>query len=308
MRLSQLYRALTGQPWPSFYDLPLGHARLDSRQVQPGDVFFAMPGQHHDGHTFVADALARGAYLALIHHEVPGCRTLDLRTPPSASDVAAWHAPGCFRVDRTLHALHRWARAWREQHPRLRVIGVTGSVGKTSTKDLLAHTLATRFFTLKSPGNYNSELGLPLSLLGLRGYHERAVLEMGFYVPGDIRLLSDLARPAVGVVTNVSLVHSERAGDQAAIARGKAELVQALPAGGLAVLNVDDPWVRAMAELTRAEVVFYGLRPEAHVRALQVQSLGLDGLRFFVRGLGHEGWVQLPWPGRHWVYAALAAL
>ncbi len=308
MRISQLYRALTGQGWPSVYDAPLRAPQLDSRAVQPGDVFIAVPGTRHDGHQFVADALARGARVALVHQDVPGCATLDVRAPRSAEVVQRWRAPGCFRVENTTAALQQWARAWRAWHPHVRTIGVTGSVGKTSTKELIAHVLNAHGPTLKNPGNYNNELGLPLSLLALRGYHRRAVLEMGFYVPGDITLLCGIARPHVGVVTNVSLVHAERAGDQATIARGKAELVQALPAGGVAVLNADDPWVRAMAEQTRARVIFYGFGPEAHVRGLAVRSFGLDGIQLDLDAWGQRMRVRLPWPGRHWAYAALAAL
>ncbi|NPA07119.1 MAG: UDP-N-acetylmuramoyl-tripeptide--D-alanyl-D-alanine ligase [Chloroflexi bacterium] len=308
MRISQLYRALAGQAWPSTYDMALRAPQLDSRAVQPGDVFIAVPGTRHDGHDFVADALARGARIALIHRNVPDCTTLDVRAPLTADTIQRWRAPGCFRVENTVAALQQWARTWRAWHPHVRVVGVTGSVGKTSTKELIAHVLNAHQPTLKNPGNYNNELGLPLSLLALRGHHRRAVLEMGFYVPGDITLLCSIAQPQVGVVTNVSLVHAERAGDQATIARGKAELVQALPAGGVAVLNADDPWVRAMAHQTRAHVVFYGFGPEAHVRGLAVHSLGLDGIQIELEAWGQPLTVRLPWPGRHWAYAALAAL
>ena len=145
----------------------------------------------------------------------------------------------------------------------MRVIGITGSVGKSTTKELIAEVLSQRYRTLKNAGNLNNEIGLPLTLLRLGGGHQRAVLEMGFYVPGEIALLCDLALPEVGVVTNIGTVHAERAGSQEAIARGKAELVQALPPAprGVAILNYDDPWVRRMADTDPGARVLLRSRP-----------------------------------------------
>ena len=130
------------------------------------------------------------------------------------------------------------------------VVGITGSVGKSTTKEVVFEVLSQRYRTLKSPGNMNNEIGLPLTILRLSSGYERAVLEMGFYVPGEIALLCEIAQPRIGVVTNIGTVHAERAGSQEAIFRGKSELVQALPGDGVAILNLDDPWVSKMAELT----------------------------------------------------------
>src|SRR5512139_367164 len=139
-----------------------------------------------------------------------------------------------------------------------------------------------RYRTLKSPGNLNNEIGLPLTLLRLSSGYQRAVLEMGFYVPGEIAFLCELALPQIGVITNIGTVHAERAGSQEVIARGKAELVQSLPPApqGVAILNFDDPWVRKMASQTEARIFSYGLSPEASLWADEIESLGLDGINF----------------------------
>jgi UDP-N-acetylmuramoyl-tripeptide--D-alanyl-D-alanine ligase len=174
---------------------------------------------------------------------------------------------------------------------------------------MAAEVLSTRYRTLKSPGNLNNEIGLPLTMLRLSSGYQRAVMEMGFYVPGEIALLCDIALPQVGVVTNIGTVHAERAGSQEAIARGKSELVQALPPApeGVAILNFDDPWVRKMEEKTKARVFFYGLSPEAHLWADQVAGLGLDGIRFRLHYSGETLHVKIPLIGRHSVHTALRA-
>jgi UDP-N-acetylmuramoyl-tripeptide--D-alanyl-D-alanine ligase len=155
----------------------------------------------------------------------------------------------------------------------------------------------------------NNEIGLPLTLLSLSEGHERAVLEMGFYVPGEIAFLCDLALPQVGVITNVGTVHAERAGSQEEIARGKAELVQALPPApeGVAILNYDDAWVRNMATLTQARVFFYGLDPRADLWADHVEGLGLEGIRFRLHYQREVLHLRVPLIGRHSVHAALRA-
>lgn len=289
-------------------------AVIDSRQVIPGSLFVALPGQRLDGHDFVPQAFERGASVALIQRDIPGRFTiLDLRQDKTFPEQAAKEAQLCIRVDDTLAALQRVARFWRRSlsvaAPDLRVIGITGSVGKSTTKELVAEVLDQRYRTLKSPGNLNNEIGLPLTLLSLSEGHQRAVLEMGFYVPGEIAFLCDLAVPQVGVVTNVGTVHAERAGSQAEIARGKAELVQALPSApqGVAILNYDDPWVREMATQTRARVFYYGLDPQADLWADNVEGLGLEGIRFRLHYRHEVLHLRVPLIGRHSVHTALRA-
>jgi UDP-N-acetylmuramoyl-tripeptide--D-alanyl-D-alanine ligase len=282
-------------------------AAIDSRQVIPASLFVAIPGENVDGHDFVADAFKRGASFALIQREMPASfRTLDLRNGLLAESTFNLSAPLCLRVDNTVSALQQIARFWRRKLD-LRVIGITGSVGKSTTKEMIAEVLGMRYRTLRSHGNLNNELGLPLTILRLSSGYERAVLEMGFYVPGEIQFLCDIALPHIGVVTNIGTVHAERAGSQEAIARGKSELVQALPPDGVAILNFDDSWVRKMEEKTKARVFFYGLSPEADLWADQIEGLGLDGIRFRLHYLGETLHTHVPMIGRHSVHTALRA-
>src|SRR5829696_7147425 len=286
-------------------------AVIDSRQVIPGSLFVAIPGEKVDGHDFIEEAFKRGASFALIQRDVDGSfPILDLRSVSSADSFLEHDLtiPLCLRVENTVTALQKIARYWRRKLD-LRVIGITGSVGKSTTKEMAAEVLSTRYRTLKSPGNLNNEIGLPLTILRLSTGHQRAVLEMGFYVPGEIAFLCDIALPQVGVVTNIGTVHAERAGSQEAIARGKAELIQALPPApdGVAVLNFDDPWVRRMEEKTKARIFFYGLSPEANLWADNVVGLGLEGIRFRLHYQGETLHVRIPLIGRHSVHTALRA-
>lgn len=264
-------------------------ATIDSRRVDRGDLFFALRGEHHDGHDFVGAAFAAGAAGAVVERPLPAPR-----------DAAVFH------VSSALEALQRLAAYWRRRR-HLRVIAVTGSVGKTTCKELIAAVLAARYCVLKSEGNLNTEIGIPLTLLGLRPHHQRAVLEFGMYARGDIALLARIAGPCVGVVTNIGPVHLERLGSMGAIASAKAELVESLPPDGLAVLNGDDPLVAALAGRTRARAVLYGLSSQCDVRATGVESHGLEGITFRLHARGRSTVVSCPLPGRHHVYPALAA-
>ncbi len=286
-------------------------AVVDSRRVIPGSMFVAISGERADGHDFVEEAFRRGASFALIQRDMPDSfRTLDLRSVSSVDSFPreSLTTPLCLRVENTVTALQQIARYWRRKLD-LRVVGITGSVGKSTTKEMVAEVLSTRYRTLKSPGNLNNEIGLPLTLLRLSSGHQRAVLEMGFYIPGEIAFLCDIALPQIGVVTNVGTVHAERAGSQEAIARGKAELIQSLPTApdGVAILNFDDPWVRKMEEKTKARVFFYGLSPEANLWADHVVGLGLEGIRFRLHYQGETLHVKIPLIGRHSVHTALRA-
>jgi UDP-N-acetylmuramoyl-tripeptide--D-alanyl-D-alanine ligase len=308
LTLADTIEALTNER-PTNSNLVVTEAAIDSRQVIPGSLFVAIQGEKKDGHDFVAEAFKRGASFALIQHEVDvPFQVLDLRTRLDNDAKTDFSLPVCLRVDNTLKALQQIARFWRRKLD-LRVIGITGSVGKSTTKEMVAEVLSMRYRTLKSMGNLNNEIGLPLSVLRLSSGHQRAVLEMGFYVPGEIAFLCDIAQPQVGVVTNIGTVHAERAGSQEAIAQGKSELVQSLPSApeGIAILNFDDPWVRKMEEKTRAQVLFYGLSPEADLWADEVIGLGLEGIRFRLHYERETLHVRVPLIGRHSVHTALRA-
>ncbi|KAA3647056.1 MAG: UDP-N-acetylmuramoyl-tripeptide--D-alanyl-D-alanine ligase [Chloroflexi bacterium] len=305
LTLADLLQALTGLR-PASAGRVLTDAVLDSRQAIPGCLFLALEGEHVDGHDYVSQAFANGADVALISHPVEGHHmTLDLRGGKTVEGPFTY--PLCVLVDDGLKALQDVAAFWRRQLPDLRVIGITGSVGKSTTKEIVAEVIGQQYTTLKNAGNFNNEIGLPLTVLRLTPGHQRAVLEMGFYVAGEIELLCGIAQPVVGVVTNIGTVHAERAGSQEAIAAGKAELVQALPKDGWALLNYDDPMVRAMASQTQAQVLYYGLNSEADLWADEVEGLGLDGIRFRLHYQGDSYHLRIPMIGRHSVHTALRA-
>jgi len=250
------------------------HGAVDSRAVAADTLFIALPGERTDGHRYLREAAAGGAAALMIS-----------RMPDAAAGEAALEALGdvsVVLVTDTLRALHAVAAAWRGRFSPL-VVGITGSIAKTSTKEAVAAVLGRGFATLKSEGNRNNEVGLPLTVLDLGPEHEALVLEMGMYAAGEIRDLAAIARPSIGIVTTVAPVHLSRMGTIEAIEDAKAELVEALPGaadGGVAILNADDPRVLRMASRTRARALTYGFAPGAHVRAEAVVSAGFDGMRF----------------------------
>ncbi len=266
-------------------------AALDSRKVAGGELFFALPGETSDGHLFVADALERGAAAAVVHRQVP--------KPPAGALI---------RVDETFAALHALTRAVRRRVPG-RLAGITGSIGKTTTKELLAAMLARRFRVAASPGNLNNLYGFPLSLLGIPDDTEWMVAEMGMSTPGELARISRLGRPDVAVFTNVRPVHLEFFGTLRAIADAKAELFEGLAADGLVVANVDAPEVARICSGRSQRVVWYGLEGSAEVRAEGVEAApaGRDGSRFRLVAGGRSAAVELPLHGRYNVANFLAA-
>jgi UDP-N-acetylmuramoyl-tripeptide--D-alanyl-D-alanine ligase len=319
LSLEELLQAISGSAWPGAGFEPvftggliqparvtLSNVHIDSRQTGPGSLFVALPGEHTDGHNYVAHAFSRGATAALVSRPVdaPGL-LLDGRQLQATAALPAGQ-PVCILVDDPLRALQRLAAAWRARFTP-RVIGITGSVGKTTTKEIAAAVLAQRFVTLKSQGNLNNEIGLPLTVLELDEHHQRVVLEMGMYDVGEIAQLCHIAQPDVGVLTNIEPVHLERLGTIERIAQAKAELVLALPAGGVAVLNADDPLVAAMASQTQARVFWYGLSQDADLWADEIEGEGLDGIRFRFHFQGETLHVRVPLLGRHSVHTALRA-
>ncbi|HEY7132270.1 MAG TPA: UDP-N-acetylmuramoyl-tripeptide--D-alanyl-D-alanine ligase [Candidatus Limnocylindrales bacterium] len=275
-------------------DRPILGGAVDSREVRPGNLFVALAGERTDGHRFVAAALEAGATGALVSR------------PPEGVDLAAIDATVVL-VDDPLRALQRTASAWRSRFDPL-VVGVTGSIAKTSTKEAVATVLGAAMPTLKNEGNLNNEIGLPLTVLRLRSEHRAAVLEMGMYVGGEIRGLAAIGRPEIGIVTAVQPVHLSRIGTIEAIEQAKGELVEALPADGVAILNADDERVRRMASRTRARIMTYGFAPDADLRAEGVGSRGHEGMAFELVAPGERrAAARIPTLGRLAVHNALAA-
>lgn len=268
--------------------------RRDARQIERGDLYLAIRGERFDGNDFCRDAATRGAAIAIVDREWADAQE-SLPLPVVV-------------VDNTVRALQDWAR-WRRDRLDAKVIGVTGSIGKTSAKESIAAVLSQAHQVYKSPGNYNNEIGLPLSVLEAEDDDEVIVLEMGgAYALGEVRFLAGIAQPEIGVVTNVHPVHLERMGTIEAIAETKTELPEALPSSGLAILNGDDARVRAMALRTQAPVLFYGLNDDNHVRATNVTTEGLKGTSFWLTIDGDRNFVKVPFVGAHGVQVALVAL
>ncbi|MDR5683042.1 MAG: UDP-N-acetylmuramoyl-tripeptide--D-alanyl-D-alanine ligase [Armatimonadota bacterium] len=258
----------------------------DSRQVRPGALFAALAGPHHDGHAFVADAARRGAVAAVVSR-------------PVEVDVAQ------VVVDDVLACLLPLAAAWIARFD-VRAVGVTGSTGKTTTVRMIESVLQRAAPTHASQPNWNAEVGVPLTVFGLRRDHRYLVVEMAMRGAGQIAQLCRAVRPAVGVVTNVGESHLALLGSIEAIARAKAELVDALPPDGAAVLNADDPRVAAMDVRCRGRVVRYGLATAADVHATDVR-IDAEGCRFRLAAGADTAAVHLPVPGQHFVSNALAA-
>jgi UDP-N-acetylmuramoyl-tripeptide--D-alanyl-D-alanine ligase len=284
---------LTGGRLLARSDRPIRGAAVDSRLVAPGEVFVALPGERTDGHAFLDQAIARGAAALIVTRPTPDAATLGDTT--------------VIRVADPLAALGAIAAGWRRRFDPL-VVGVTGSIAKTSTKEAIATVLAGRLRTLRNEGNQNNEIGLPLTLMRLGPEHQAAVLEMGMYVGGEIAELARMARPRIGVVTAVQPVHLSRIGSLEAIEAAKGELLEALPPDGTAVLNADDPIVRRMGARSAARGVSYGFVGDADVGADAIESAGLDGMRFVLRAEGDRRAVSIPTLGRLSVHNALAAV
>ncbi|HWC19804.1 MAG TPA: UDP-N-acetylmuramoyl-tripeptide--D-alanyl-D-alanine ligase [Terriglobales bacterium] len=266
---------------------------IDSRTLQPGDLFFAVKGERLDGHDFVEKALESGAAGAVI-----------------AADQAHRfpHARNLLSVKDTLNSLQRLGAAVRRLWGK-RLIGVTGSAGKTTTKDVIAHVLSTRLRVLKSLGNLNNQFGLPLQLLKLESEHDIAVIEMGMSHAGEITALCEIAKPDWGVVTSVAPVHLEFFPDGiAGIARAKYELIAALPSGGVAFLNADDLYVSQFGRDFHGKVIQFGIAHTADVSAKSIEDLGPKGSRFQIHAGGVTTPAELPLLGRHNISNALAGI
>lgn len=269
-------------------DTKITGVSTDTRTLQPGDLFFALTGESSDGHKFLADALARGASGVVVSRKV------------EAKCLA-------IRVQDTLAALGDLARFYRSKFSPT-VVGVTGSVGKTTTKEMIAAVAAARGPVLKNAGNFNNEIGLPLTLFGLASKYKTAVVEMAMRGPGQIEYLADIARPSIGVITNIHMSHIELLGSLDAIADAKGELLGRLPKDGIAVLNADDAYFDYLSRRAACRILSFGESPQADVRAI---SSGLDAegcCTFEVKTANGSFDVRIPVPGEHNIKDALAAI
>jgi UDP-N-acetylmuramoyl-tripeptide--D-alanyl-D-alanine ligase len=270
---------------------------IDSRTIKPGEVFFAVLGERMDGHDFLYQAFEKGAIAAVVSQAKSAALKAGVHSRP----------PVLIPVEDTLLALQLLAQAVRRLWARP-LVAVTGSAGKTTTKEAIAHVLASRFRVHKSEGNFNNHFGLPLMLLKLEPEQDCAVVELGMSHLGEITALAQIAQPDTGVVTNVAPVHLEFFKDIAEIARAKYELIESLPKGGTAVLNADDEFVSQFGKGFNGRVVTYGLTPNAYVRAENVESKGEQGSVFDVLAGNRRERATLPLVGSHNIHNALAAI
>jgi UDP-N-acetylmuramoyl-tripeptide--D-alanyl-D-alanine ligase len=263
---------------------------IDSRTLNPGDLFIAISGEHFDGHDYVQAALEKGAVGAIV----------------ATGKQVAGDPLRLLKVDDTLKALQLLGAAARRLWGKP-LLAVTGSAGKTTTKEILAHILATRFRVMKSSGNLNNHIGLPLQLLKLEAEHDLGVVEMGMNHAGEIRALGALAHHDLAVVTTVAPVHLEFFGSLAEIARAKYEIIETLPSGGVAVLNADDEYVCQFGRDFKGKVVTFGIKRSADVTAQKIKLNGAEGSTFelVVGSVGEP--VTFPLVGEHNIYNALAA-
>jgi len=282
--LSQLTDVLTATPHGLHTHALTQYATgitTDTRSLQPGEVFLALRGEQFDGHRFVETAIEQGAIAAIVDHPFPAANPLPLLV-----------------VQDTLLAYQAIAHWWRNQFT-LPLIAVTGSVGKTTTKELIAAVLQTCGSVLKTQANYNNEIGVPKTLLELNDSHHYAVIEMGMRAAGEIALLTQIARPTIAVITNVGTAHIGRLGSEQAIAQAKCELLAEMPPNGIAILNYDNTrLIETAAQTWRGQTVTYGLEGgDVHGKLLNAETLQVDDLT-----------LPLPLPGRHNAVNYLAAI
>ncbi len=289
-KLSEIIPVIDGQLINGDSELIVTGISTDSRKINRGDLFLALKGERFDGHRFLNEAVTAGAAALLVMEEIDSMRD----TP-------------VIRTDDTLKAFGAIARFHRERF-KVPVIAITGSNGKTTTKDLVAAVLSQKYNVVKTEANFNNEIGLPLTLLEMDQNTEAVVVEMGMRGLGQIRNLAAIAKPEIGIVTNIGQAHLELLGSEANIAKAKAELIEALPPNGTAVLNGDDPWIRQMSIPKSFRPVWFGLEDsKLDFRAVVLENTS-QGTLFQVTGDGIKIDILLPLPGRHNVYNALAAI
>lgn len=286
----ELIKAVDGKLlWGDIHNVFSG-ITTDSRKVAKGNLFIPLVGERFDGHDYIEQCFDTGAKVCLTQKEIPereNCSAVLVNdTAKALRDIAAWH---------------------RNKYI-IPVVGITGSVGKTSTKDMISCVLAKKYEVLKTQGNFNNEIGLPLTFFNLEKRHEAAVIEMGMSGFGEISRLTAIAQPQIAVITNIGVSHIENLGSQQGILKAKLEILEGLKPGGMIVLNGDDPLLREKRGKLDCRAVFYGMDAESDYCAENYKSLGEDGSSFSIKVDNKTYEVKVPVPGIHNVYNALAAI
>ncbi|MFW6268449.1 MAG: UDP-N-acetylmuramoyl-tripeptide--D-alanyl-D-alanine ligase [Bacillota bacterium] len=293
MSIEEIRKAVGGkivQGNPSEY---IDSISIDSRKIEPDELFIAIIGENYDAHTFIPDAVNKGAGGLIVDRS-----------------IKAYPGVAVIRVKDTTEALQDLAAYNRRRYEDLEIIGITGSVGKTTTKDMIASIFSEKEDTLKTEGNYNNYYGLPLTLLSLKGNEKFAVLEMAMSKLGEISKLAEIAAPRIGVVTNVGPAHLKSLKNVANVAKAKEELIKALPEDGTPVLNYDNKYTRKMNEAFRGKkIVYYGLDENADYYATDIKTNEEEkNISFTVITPNNKVKLKLNKPGEHNIYNALAAI
>jgi UDP-N-acetylmuramoyl-tripeptide--D-alanyl-D-alanine ligase len=293
MNIEDIRKAVNGKIVQGDPSSEIHNISIDSRKLEPGDLFIAIIGERFDGHNFISEAVGKGARALIVDRS-----------------IKAYPNIAIIRVKDTTKALQELAHYNRIRYKSLEVIGVTGSVGKTTTKDMIASILQEQYKILKSRGNYNNYYGLPLSLLSLKGNEDLAVVEMAMSNLGEIKLLTEIASPRIGVVTNVGPAHLKNLDNVNNVAKAKQELIEGLPEDGIAILNYDNDFVRGMDEaFTGKRVIYYGLDNDADIFADNINTDEKEkNISFDVNYNGNKISTMINKPGEHNIYNALAAI
>lgn len=290
LTIEEIIQAVNGRYLSTYNTTTLQNICTDSRKVVPGDLYIALKGENFDGHDFIQASIEKGAQAIIASKAFETTAELPV-----------------ILVQDTLEALGDLATYYRTKLAKP-VVAVTGSVGKTSTKDIIATILSSTMNIHKSKGNFNNEIGLPLSIFGLQIDHDAMVLEMGMWAEGEIRGLTHIAQPSIAVITNIGLSHIERLGTQENILKAKLEIVEGLTENGLLILNEDDTLLSKVDRKIYKRVVTVGIDHPSDYQALNVKDLGLDGMFFEIELLGTLYPVKLPAIGRHNVLNTLAGI
>lgn len=285
--LQEILTTTKGEAFACSEQLKFDGLSTDTRDIKDGNLFVAFRGERFDGHDYIEEALQKGALAVLVEE------TREENSP-------------VILVENTLKAYQDVARYNRCRYD-IPVVAITGSSGKTTTKEMVAAVLETKLAILKTEKNFNNEIGLPKTLLALEGTHEACVLEMGMRGLGQIEELANIALPTIGIITNVGTSHIELLGSKEGIAQAKGELIESLPTDGYAILNGDDEYVRPMKKKANCNVVTYGIEEQATVRAFNLRYKK-DGIKFSCQCFDEVFDVFLPMIGIHNVYDALAAI
>ncbi len=297
IRTKDIVRAISGKLVKGDKDITFSGIKTDSRKIEKGDLFWALKGERFDGHDFISSAINAGAYGAVIKGSYTNKILGSLK---DGQDVVIISAQD------TLRALGDLAGWWRNQH-NVKVIGITGSTGKTSTKEMISHILSIGKKVLKNPGNYNNLIGLPITLLSLDSSHDISVLEMGMNMPGEIRRLTEIADPDIGLITNIGPAHLQGVKDIHGVARAKTELVEKISSNATVFINGDNELLVKSASKYKKQIIRFGKNAKNDIKLERIVSYGIKGSIFRLSWEGRSLELRINVPGISSIMNALAA-